>query len=169
MLYAPTFRGRGRDKTGSDALDGGALRRRLPADTALVIKSHPNLDPARVGSAGYDVVADPGDEMNDWLAAADILVTDYSSSIFEWALLRRPLVLLVHDLDDYARDPGLYLDYGTEMIGVQVRDTDGVAEAILAAEWDLGAWDAFIARHLGACDGHVSDRIVERFVVEPGA
>ena len=61
------------------------------------------------------------------MAAADVLVTDYSSSIYEWALLRRPLVLLVDDLEAYERDPGLYLDYRTEMIGVQVRDTAGVA------------------------------------------
>ena len=58
--------------------------------------------------------------MNDWLALADVLVTDYSSSIFEWALLRRPLVLLVDDLEAYERDPGLYLDYRTDMIGTQV-------------------------------------------------
>ena len=86
---------------------------------------HPNLDPAGLPTAGFDVVADPGSDMNDWLAAADILVTDYSSSIYEWALLRRPLVLLVDDLEAYERDPGLYLDYRTEMIGVQVRDTGG--------------------------------------------
>ena len=84
--------------------------------------------------------------MNDWLAAADILVTDYSSSIFEWALLRRPLVLLVDDLEAYERDPGLYLDYRTEMIGTQVRDTAGVAAAIAAGDWDLDAYEAFVAR-----------------------
>ena len=61
--------------------------------------------------------ARPDENLNDWLAAADVLLTDYSSSIFEWALLRRPLVLLVDDLEAYERDPGLYLDYGTEMIG----------------------------------------------------
>jgi teichoic acid ribitol-phosphate primase len=164
VLYAPTFRGRGRAKAGSAALDASALRERLPATHALVLKSHPNLDPAGLVTAGFDVVADPGSDMNDWLAAADILVTDYSSSIYEWALLRRPLVLLVDDLEAYERDPGLYLDYRTEMIGVQVRDTAGVAGAITADEWDLTAYEAFVARNLGACDGRSSDRIVERFI-----
>jgi CDP-glycerol glycerophosphotransferase (TagB/SpsB family) len=106
--------------------------------------------------------------MNEWLAAADIRVTDYSSSIFEWALLRRPLVLLVDDLEAYERDPGLYLDYRTEMIGVQVRDTAGVAGAIAADRWDLDAYDAFIARNLGACDGGSSDRFVDRFIPARG-
>ena len=89
--------------------------------------------------------------MNDWLALADVLITDYSSSIFEYALLRRPLVLLVPDLEAYERDPGLYLDYRTEMIGTQVTDTDGVIEAIVvtAASTSSG-YDAFIARHVAA-------------------
>ena len=143
---------------------GRACRR----PTSLVLKSHPNLDPAGLATAGFDVVADPASDMNDWLAAADILVTDYSSSIYEWALLRRPLVLLVDDLEAYERDPGLYLDYRTEMIGVQVRDTAGVAAAIAAGAWDLDAYEAFVARNLGACDGRSRDRIVERFIPARG-
>ena len=164
VLYAPTFRGRGRAKFGTNALDGASLRAGLPAEFALVLKSHPNLDPTGVETDGFDLVADPASDMNDWLAAADILVTDYSSSIYEWALLRRPLVLLVDDLEAYEQDPGLYVDYRTGMIGVQVRDTAGVAEAILADAWDLAAYDAFIARNAAACDGHASERFVERFV-----
>ena len=96
----------------------------------LVLKTHPNLDPAATPTAGYDVVADPAAEINELLAATDILITDYSSSVVEFALLRRPIVLLVGDLADYERDPGLYLDYRTEMIGTQVTDTDGVIDAI---------------------------------------
>jgi teichoic acid ribitol-phosphate primase len=167
VLYAPTFRGRGRAKHGTGALDGERLRRRLPSDVALVLKPHPNLDPATQPAAGFDVVADRGSDMNDWLALADVFVTDYSSSIFEWALLRRPLVLLVNDLEAYERDPGLYLDYRTDMIGTQVRDTDGVVDAVLAAKVDAKAYDAFIARHLDACDGHASARFVERFLGRP--
>ena len=164
VLYAPTFRGRGRAKTGTGALDGTRLRERLPPEVALVIKTHPNLDPSTQPTSGFDVIADPGSDMNDWLALADVFVTDYSSSIFEWALLRRPLVLVVDDLDSYERDPGLYLDYRTGMVGSQVRDTDEAAEAILSASVDEAAWDAFIAHNLGACDGHASDRFVERFL-----
>ena len=109
-----------RRSVGTSALDGTRLRERLPAEYALVLKSHPNLDPATQPTAGFDVVADPKGDMNDWLALADVFVTDYSSSIFEWAILHRPLVLLVDDLEAYEQDPGMYLDYRTEMIGTQV-------------------------------------------------
>jgi teichoic acid ribitol-phosphate primase len=165
VVYAPTFRGRGREKQASDVgLDAVALRAALPVDYVIALKAHPNLDPGATERAGYDVIVDPGFEINRLLAATDILITDYSSSIFEWALLRRPLVLLVPDLADYEREPGLYLDFRNEMIGTQVADTAGVAAAIAAGNFDLSGYDAFIERFLGACDGRSSERFVERFV-----
>jgi CDP-glycerol glycerophosphotransferase (TagB/SpsB family) len=164
ITYAPTFRGRGRGKRPAPGLDAGRLRAALDRNDILVLKSHPNLDRRLVDRGGYDVVIDPADDLNGVLAATDVLITDYSSSIFEYALLRRPLVLLVPDLDEYGREPGMYLDYRTEMLGTQVEDTDGVIAAIVADAFDLSPYDAFIARHLGAADGRATARFVERFL-----
>ena len=164
VTYAPTFRGRGRDKRSAAAFDARAVRAALGPDDLLVLKSHPNLDPRRVDTGGFDLVVDPIDEMNEVLAVTDVLVTDYSSSIFEYALLRRPLILLVPDLDEYERDPGLYLDYRAGMIGRQVADTAGVIAALGDDTIDEAAWDTFIARHLETADGGASRRFVERFL-----
>jgi CDP-ribitol ribitolphosphotransferase len=165
VLYAPTFRGRGRGKRPAPGLDPVELRRLLPSTFALALKSHPNLDPGLVATGGFDVVFDPATEIDELFAATDVLVTDYSSSIYEWAVLRRPLVLLVPDLAEYERDPGLYVDYRTAMIGTQVRDTPGVAAAILADDFDLTGYDVFVERHLGTAPGRASERFVERFGV----
>ena len=164
VLYAPTFRGRGIGKQAAPGLDAGALRAALPPDHLLVLKTHPNLDTAATPTAGYDLVVDRRTDLNDLLTVTDVLVTDYSSSIFEWVLLRRPLILLVPDLEAYERDPGLYLDYRTEMVGAQVADTAGVAAAVKTATPDDAAYDAFIARHLGAVDDRASERFVARFM-----
>ena len=168
VVYAPTFRGRGRGKRPAEVLDAAAMRAALPPDHAIVLKTHPNLDATGMSVAGFDVVIDPASEMNELLAATDILITDYSSSIFEWALLHRPLVLLTGDLAAYEADPGLYLDYRTDMIGTQVPDTAGVIAAILGGRFDLAAYGPFIERHLGACDGRASARIVRQFLPAPG-
>lgn len=164
VLYAPTFRGRGEGKRAAPGMDAAKLRAALPTDHALVLKTHPNLDPAATPTVGYDVIADPSQDINDLLALADILITDYSSSIVEFALLRRPIILLVGDLAEYEFDPGLYLDYRTEMIGRQVTDTDGIIEAIAAGEFDLSGYAAFIERQLGTSQGGASDRFVGRFL-----
>jgi CDP-ribitol ribitolphosphotransferase len=163
VLYAPTFRGRGTTKRAAPSFDATRMRSLLPDDHALVLKTHPNLDPHATQTDGYDVVIDPGADINEIFTVADVLVTDYSSSIFEWALLRRPLILLVPDLTRYESDPGLYLDYRTEMIGNQVTDTDAVADAVIRGEFDASGYAAFVKRHLGASDGAASARFVDRF------
>jgi Putative glycosyl/glycerophosphate transferases involved in teichoic acid biosynthesis TagF/TagB/EpsJ/RodC len=164
VLHAPTFRGRAQGRRGATALDAARLRAALPAEWILVLKGHPNLDPSEMPVAGYDVVIDPTVEINEVLLLTDVLITDYSSTIFEYALLRRPLILLVGDLADYEADPGLYLDYRREMIGRLVDDTDGVIAAIRDDDRDVSAHDAFIERHLGACDGSASSRFVDHFL-----
>ena len=164
VLYAPTFRGRGRGKRPSAGLDVARLRVALPETDALVLKTHPNLDRRLVQTQGFDVIVDQQLDLNELLAVTDVLITDYSSSIFDVALLRRRLLLLVDDLEAYERDPGLYLDYRTEMIGTQVVDTDEAIDALLRDRFDLGPYDAFIERHLGASDGQASARFVEHFL-----
>jgi CDP-ribitol ribitolphosphotransferase len=164
VVYAPTFRGRGRGKQPAPGFDAATLRAALPADHRLVLKSHPNLDARLVPTDGFDAVIEPSVEMNEVFAAADVLVTDYSSSIFEWALLRRPLVLLTSDLAEYEREPGLYLDPRTELIGDRVDDPADLPRAIAAARVDEAAWAAFVARQIEACDGAASDRFVARFL-----
>lgn len=167
VLYAPTFRGAGESKRAAPGFDAQRLRAALPPDHALILKTHPNLDPAATPTGGYDAVIDPAAEINEVFTLTDVLVTDYSSSVFEWALLRRPLVMLVGDLERYEADPGMYLDYRSGMIGVQVSDTDGVARAIAEDRFDLDSYEAFVERHLAASDGGASARFVERFA--PGA
>ena len=164
ILHAPTFRGRGRAKRPGGVLDAERLRAALPPTDVLVLKSHPNLDRSLVSTAGYDVIVDPSFDLNDLLLATDVLVTDYSSAIFDAALLRLRLLLVVDDLEAYEKDPGVYLDYRTDMIGTQVRDTDGAIAALLGDRFDLAAYDGFVERHLGACDGQASSRFVDRFL-----
>lgn len=164
VLYAPTFRGRGEGKRAAPGIDAARLRAALPADHALVLKTHPNLDPTATPLDGYDIVIDPAAEINDLLALTDILITDYSSSVVEFALLHRPIILLVGDLSDYEVDPGLYLDYRTEMIGTQVTDTIGVIEAISADRFEMSGYDAFIERQLGSSRGGASARFVAHFL-----
>ena len=111
---------------------------------------------------GYDVVADPAAEINDLLAARRhphhrLLVVDLRVRAPPPA--DRPARPATSPTT--RRDPGLYLDYRTEMIGTQVVDTDGVIEAIAGGTFDLSGYDAFIERQLGLADGR-RERAVRR-------
>jgi len=98
--------------------------------------------------------ATPIDEL---FPIADALFTDYSSSIFLWSLLERPLLLAVADAEEYAQDPGLFLDpRSSESIGTHVNSAQEVVAA-LTAEGSNAATDqirqrAFSERYLGPRD-----------------
>ena len=170
VLYAPTFRGRGEEEARGAGLRRGTAASGAAARVRTRLKTHPNLDPRRHADDRLRRDHRASAEMNEVFTMADVLVTDYSSSVFEWALLRRPLVLLVGDLARYEVDPGLYLEYRSEMIGTQVSDTDAVAAAITAGDFDLSGYGPFIERHLGASHGGASGAFVRHFLgrlVEP--
>lgn len=161
VLYAPTFRGQGAGKHSVDALDARLLKQRLGGEWAFVHKTHPVMAAASSGESGYDAVIGTDYDLNELFCVADVFVTDYSSAIFEWALLRKPLVLLVEDLADYEKNPGFYLDFRKEMIGEFAKTTDDVAQLLATSSWDFSGYDDFLARHCPLDDGHASERVVD--------
>ena len=164
LLYAPTFRGRGVAKEPGPRLDGAALRASLPPEWCLVLKPHPVVAEDPAATAGFDLVITGDEDLGELMAAADVLLSDYSSAVFEWAVLDRPLLLFVPDLDDYERSPGLYLDLRTEMVGQRVDDASALAAALLSLPDAAPDHSAFVRRHLGEDLGSASERVVERFV-----
>ena len=160
VLYAPTFRGHGIGKCATEALDARALRDALPSEYALVYKAHPVLAEC-ADSAGFDAVVGDDLDLNELFAATDVFVTDYSSSILEFALLKRPIVVFADDLAAYEQDPGFYFDFRSEIVGEVVDSTEGVAACIRRGSLDLKRYDAFIAKHCSAIDGHSTERVVD--------
>jgi CDP-ribitol ribitolphosphotransferase len=161
VLYAPTFRGHGDEKAPWQGLDAKLLRERLPDDVVLVHKTHPVFAPGDIDGSGYDALIGVEFDINELFTVTDVFVTDYSSSIFEYALMRKPMILLVDDLDTYTEDPGFYLDFRTEMIGEFATSSAEVADILERAEYDLGGYDAFLETHCQFDDGHASARFVE--------
>ena len=59
------------------------------------------------------------------MLVSDVLVTDYSSAIYEFALLGRPMVFFAPDYEAYERERGFYFDYRTGVPGPDLRDQRG--------------------------------------------
>jgi CDP-glycerol glycerophosphotransferase (TagB/SpsB family) len=117
ILYAPTFRGE-RTTVARDPidLDLGVLRDALAADHVLLFRSHPFVGARRAADpalAGFLIDVSSHPELNELMPVSDVLVTDYSSAIFEFALLGRPIVLFAPDLAAYEAERGFYVDYRT--------------------------------------------------------
>ena len=113
LLYAPTFR-ENNDMSCYD-LDFRALADHLSAaaggEWKILVKLHPHLLSCSAklleGSGAVDVTA--YDDIQELLLVSDMLVTDYSSLMFDFVLTRRPCFLYVPDLESYLeRERNLY-------------------------------------------------------------
>lgn len=106
-LYAPTFR---KDKkAGIYGMDFAMLSKTLGPDWVVGCRLHPNLN---ADVSGEDCIAmSRYPDMQELLMACDLLITDYSSSMFDMAVAGKKCVLYVPDLQDYlANERGLYFD-----------------------------------------------------------
>ena len=168
ILYAPTFRG---DSVGAARADGLAdfavLREALGADHVLLVRLHPfirrGLDLSGLADFAIDVTAHP--EINELLLAADVLVTDYSSVIFEYALLGRPMVFFAPDLDAYERERGFYFDYRSGVPGPVVETSAALAAALRWPADDVARVVAFARRSFDVADGGATRRVVDQIIL----
>jgi CDP-glycerol glycerophosphotransferase len=169
LLYAPTFRDdqrTGKRFTFSLPIDMVALEAAVGDEYEIVVRLHPIIrGKVRLPWGVHDAGA--GFEMEDLLATADVLVTDYSSVMFDFAVLERPMVFFVPDLERY-RDTlrGFYFDFEAEAPGPLVRTTADLVTA-LGDGSDAKYADAvreFRTRFCPADDGHAGDRVVDDLV-----
>ena len=167
LLYAPTFRGEIMDAYAPDVLDVQALRRSLGSDWVLLCKHHPHVKHRpQIPASCRDFAFDVTDSMTieDLLCTADVCMSDYSSLIFEYALFEKPMLFLAYDLDDYFDYRGFYYDYHDLAPGPVVRDTAGVIDFVthLDTQFDLPRVRAFRQKFMASCDGHATQRILQR-------
>lgn len=142
ILYAPTFR-RGRSVDLQSLI--GALD---PAKYDLVVKLHPlyragntgQEEASSAGSGQLDVIYDETFSSYDWLAAADIIISDYSSLVIETTLTDKPLFIYAYDLEEYSENTGLNMDFYSEPIAPYVfKDAASLAACIDKTCGSIGA------------------------------
>lgn len=136
ILYAPTWRDdlshrRGRFKFDL-RIDVEDARARLGDDHVLLIRRHSNVVDSIPG-AGNGFVHDVSEypDIADLYLAADVLVTDYSSVMFDYAHLKRPMLFFTYDLEHY-RDKlrGFYFDFENDAPGPLIRTSEELVSAL---------------------------------------
>ncbi|MEU7936344.1 bifunctional glycosyltransferase/CDP-glycerol:glycerophosphate glycerophosphotransferase [Microbispora bryophytorum] len=164
ILYAPTWRD---DDTGGRlALDPVRVAGALGDDDLLLVRAHYLVARDMTilnGDRIRDVSRFP--DMADLLAAADVLVTDYSSAMFDFACTGRPMVFFTHDLEHYRDEVrGFYFDFEAEAPGPVLGTADDVLDVLRYG--DLGQfaarYEGFARRYCPWDDGHASARVVAR-------
>ncbi len=167
ILYAPTFRGNSPEESYNDQpLDYAFLKKTLGNDYALVLKLHPftakkyKLTEEQEKQFG-DFVFDASNllSVETALCAADYLVADYSSLIFEYALLDKPMIFFAYDLEKYKRDRSFYFEYESFVPGRIVMTNEEIAASILSDSCQQEKIADFRKKYMSACDGKCIERI----------
>ncbi|MFJ7771338.1 CDP-glycerol glycerophosphotransferase family protein [Streptomyces sp. NPDC097107] len=169
ILYAPTHRDY--EAGWTPRLDLAALADRLGEETILLVRAHYFYETAASPLAGLrrtgriiDVSSyDPVEEL---CLAADALVTDYSSIMFDYANLDRPIVIHADDWETYRTTRGVYFDLMAEAPGPVARDQAELSEILTTHAWRderaAKARAAFRRRFCEYDDGRAAERVVRR-------
>ena len=165
ILYAPTFRGETVGKARyADLMDLDVMHRVLGDDHVLLLKLHPFIRdavdvPPELRGFVIDASGDP--DVNELMLVSDVLVTDYSSVIYEFALLGRPIAFLAPDDNEYDEERGFYFDFRRQAPGPILDTTEELAAVIRAGDWDLERVRAFGARSWDVPAGGATRRLVD--------
>jgi len=141
-----------------------ALAGRFGGKWRAVARMHPVLlhKGRSLSDVGVGIDASGYPDVQELMAAADALVSDYSSAMFDYMLMRRPCFAYVPDLDSYTENEGLMYPLSETPFG-EARDMDALAAAIAA--FDENRYGAEVEGFLKGkgCieDGHAAERTVD--------
>lgn len=168
ILYAPTWRDDQYHKKGlykfSSQMDYDLMQRALSGEYVMIVKYHylvkDTIDWSRY--KGFVYQFGEVDEISSLYLVSDMLITDYSSVMFDYSLLKRPMFFFAYDMEEYRdRLRGFYFDFLEAAPGPVVRTTKELADAIL--QYEKEAWkeryDAFAKRFNHADQGDASRRV----------
>lgn len=140
-VYAPTFRD-GSMKQPDCNLDYNriieALEKRFGGRFVIFVRLHPLV--AAQAHVRYSTRVLDGNEYGDLyglLEAADVLITDYSNTLFEFSYSGRPVFLLADDSEEYEENRGFYFDYES-LPYPHARDVDELCECV--GEYDANRY-----------------------------
>lgn len=168
VLYAPTFREfelREKGFKGELSIDLKLLKEQLGNEYIILIRLHPRVRKRlKIHREFEDFVYDVSNYKNldDLIAAADVLITDYSSVFIEFAALMKPIIFFPYDLERYqSQERGFYFNYSDWVPGPIVFDNESLLRALFSAKVDEKQ-EEFVNRQFDFRDGNASARFVSK-------
>lgn len=131
LLYAPTFRGNIFKGFSVVDLDVEALLNALGEEYLLVYKPHP-LVSDREWNSNSKMINMKDEDLYTLFSVSEMLISDYSSIVFDYSLLKKPMVFYAPDLDEYHKGVGYFIG-ATELPGKLASTPTELVELILSA------------------------------------
>lgn len=164
VLYAPTFRD---DEVNEPklCLDLEKLMKETDSNTVYLLKLHPfvaaNFNIEGISSERVKNVSFYQD-INTLLMVSDVLITDYSSIIFEYCVLEKPMIFYAYDLEKFSKQGrGFYEPYKEYVPGPIARTTEDIIQILNKNSYDFERIVLFKKKSYQYLDGQAINRLIK--------
>ncbi len=170
ILFAPTYRGRNKASAHYpyELIDFERLYKLCADEYVVLFKMHPWVAaPVPIDDKYKDKFVDVGryPNINDLFYITDLLITDYSSNIFEYSLMRKPMLFFAYDEIQYSFSRGFHRDYRLSTPGKVCVTFEELLDAIENKDFEYEKVEEYVEKHFDYIDSHASDRVIDWIIL----
>ncbi len=171
ILFAPTFRGAGQKQAyyDYDKIDLSRIYEFCADEWIFLLKMHPFVDepieiPSEYGDRIYDFATYPN--INDLYYVTDILITDYSSNYYEYALMQRPVLFYTYDREFYELTRGVHRDVKSHAPGKVCDTFDELMTALENGDFEQEKIAQFVLDNFSERDENAADKAIDEILLK---
>ena len=157
-LYVPTWRNR--EETPLPELDWELIDESLTDNEVFVVKHHPMMGNIVFKKYRHLVQVEASEPTTPYLLDCDVVITDYSSILFDAHLLKKPLILF-QKTPGYLDTRGMYLDYPYGYSSRYCTSETELIDMMRSAKGQNEEDISCVRRFASACDGHSTERVIK--------
>lgn len=170
ILFAPTFRGVGQRNAfyPYKILEQDKIFEMCGEEYVFLIKMHPFvLKQIKIEEEYSSRIIDFSTfpDINELFCVTDILITDFSSNIYEFAMLNRPIVTFAYDKDEYQLIRNVHRTLEDHAPGKICTTLDELVEAIKTKDFETHRLEKFIKENFDNTEGLASDKVIDHFLL----
>ncbi len=171
ILFAPTYRGKNRKEAyyPYNLIDFEKLYNICDNEYVVLFKMHPWVSaPVPIEEKYKDKFLDVGlyPNINDLFYITDLLITDYSSNIFEYSLMGNPMLFFAFDKVQYSFSRGFHRNYEESAPGKICYEFDDIIKAIEEKDFEEEKVGKYVKHHFDYIDSHSSDRVIDWIILD---
>ncbi len=171
LLFAPTFRGAGQKQAHYDytKVDFQRLYDWCNEEYAVLFKMHPFINntpeiPENLQDRLFDFSAYK--DINELYYVTDILVTDYSSNYYEFALMEKPIIFYTYDREFYELARGVHRSVKESAPGKVCDTFEELMSALEKGDFEFSKTKEFIKENFSDYDGQATDRVIDNILLQ---
>ena len=170
ILFCPTFRGENQLQAhyNYDVLDMDRIYEFCGDEYIWAFKMHPFVKkkpPIREEHRDRIIDLTSSKDINDLYYVTDIMITDYSSAYYEYALLKRPILFYTYDREVYEITRGVHKSILETAPGKVCDNFDELMQALENKDYEIEKTIKFNEENFGNYDGHAADRIIDTILL----